>query len=152
MVDRRAFDFHFTDGIIALEIGSVVHGVPQTEFDEREEGDLLFRFSGILDGDAHQQTVVPFWYEQFLRDGNAVLAAGDDGVAESVTAAVGVELRLDGLPARIPHAVPVADIEAETFLIQGSGVRGSVMTYSRLISSKWPYRIRNTLISVKVIV
>ena len=56
--------------------------------------------------------------EQFLPSGHAVLFALQNGVAQTVAAAVTVQRGLGGLPARVPHGVAVLDIDPVAVHVQ----------------------------------
>ena len=43
-------------------------------------------------------------------------------IAQAVAAAVSIQLRLHGLPARVPDKVPVLDIDMEALLVRGTVV------------------------------
>ncbi len=60
--------------------------------------------------------------KNFLDGLKAILFPGDDCVAETVAAAVGVQISLDRLPARVPDAVAVLDI-----IVVAPAVHGAVV-------------------------
>ena len=118
VIDRRADDLHLADGVIALEVGAVVHRVPEAELHIGEDHRRFRMITGIADLHAHQQAVVPLGDEELLRHGKAVFFTLDHRVTEPVTAAVGVKPGLHRLPARIPDRCAIPDIEMKALLIQ----------------------------------
>ena len=104
MVYGAALDLHLAGGEVALEVGGVVLSVPQAELHEAEQGNILDGggFVGQLHP-CHQGVHTP-GHEGELLCFQAVLDAGDVGIAQAVAAFVAVQLRLHGHPAGGPHA------------------------------------------------
>ncbi len=40
VINDTILHFHFTNGVITLEVVGVIHGVPQAEFNRREKGEV----------------------------------------------------------------------------------------------------------------
>ena len=114
VIDGPVGNLHLTGGEVALEVGGIVHGVPQTEFQIGEDRNRLRGFRPVGYGEAHQQAVVAVGDHHFLFGGNSVLFALQNRIAQAVTALVSIQLRLSGLPAGIPHgSVGIAHINVE---------------------------------------
>ncbi len=122
VIDRRTHDLHLAGGIVALEVGAVVHGVPEAEFHVGEKAQLFFFGALIANADAHEQAVVPLRDEELLADCHAVLCPFDHGIAQAVAAKVRIQLLLHRLPARIPDRPVVLYIDMKAFGIQGTVV------------------------------
>ena len=119
VVDGAALHLYFAGGKVALEVGAVVHGIPQAklhiaEYIQRFRGGCPVRqgqpvdLAGIAPGD-----------KQLLHRRNAVFLAFQDGVAQAMAAGIGIQLRFGGLPARVPDGAAILDIDAMPILIQG---------------------------------
>jgi hypothetical protein len=117
-------DLDLADREVALEVGGVVPGFPETELDgaeQRQPGRI-----GAVIGDRR----LPDLEGLAERDevGDLGLDAGparaDDRVAEAVTAAIGLELGVRGLPGRRPEvpAVPVPQVQVPAARIEGDAV------------------------------
>ena len=122
VVDRSPFHLHLAGGVVALEIGGVIHGIPETELNIRKQGWLLLRLTIVPQSHTHEQTVVSIGNEQFLRDVECIPAPFDHRVSQPVPAQIMIQLRLGGLPAGIPYGPAVADIQAEALGVQRTGV------------------------------
>ena len=122
VVDGAALDLHLAGGEVALEVGGIVLGVPQAELHEAEQGYVLL--GGGFVGQRHtgHQGVHAPGHEGKLLGLQAVLDAGDAGVAQAMAALVAVQLGLYGHPAGGPHAACVVDVE-----ILSAGVGGHVV-------------------------
>ena len=106
------------DGKVPLEVGAVVHRVPETEFHIREHVEHLFRVSLIFQRQPDKQAVVALRDQQRLRRRNAILLPLDHAVAETVTAGIAIQLRFRRLPARIPYGIAILDVDVEALLIE----------------------------------
>ena len=122
VIDRAAIHLDLAGGVVALEVGAVVHRVPETEFEIRKRPHGFFSVAAVVQRHAHQKTVVPERDEQLLPGAEAVLPALDDRIAQPVAAAVTVKLRLYGLPAGVPDALAVPDIKMKALGIEGTVV------------------------------
>ena len=122
VIDGPGLQLHLAGGVVALEVGAVVHSVPEAELHIGEEAEGLDCLALVGKGEADQQAVVPLGDQQFLPGGKAVLCALQDGIAQAVAAEVAVQRRLAGLPARVPDRIAIFNIEAEAFGIQGGVV------------------------------
>ena len=118
MINGAALYLYFTGGEVALEVGAVVHGIPQAKLHIAEHiqraggGRLIFQsqavdLTGVAPGD-----------EDFLRGSNAVFLALKNGVAQAVAAGVVIQRRLGGLPAGVPDSAAIVDIDAVAVHIQ----------------------------------
>ena len=127
VIDRRALDLHLASGEVALEVLHVRRGVPETPFDEREELHLLRLLRRVGQRQLQHLRVRLERHEHEERRGESVLLAVDLRVAHAVTARVGVELRLAGLPTGIPHGLSVLDVEIHAARIH----RHAIVTIAR---------------------
>ena len=118
MINGAALYLYFTGGEVALEVGAVVHSIPQAKLHIAEHiqraggGRLIFQsqavdLTGVAPGD-----------EDFLRGSNAVFLALKNGVAQAVAAGVVIQRRLGGLPAGVPDSAAIVDIDAVAVHIQ----------------------------------
>ena len=122
VVDGGADDLHLADGEVALEVGHVVVGVPQAPLDEGEEGEVLFLIGLIAELDAGDLGGVAQRHHGGLLADQTVALAGDDGVAQAVTALVLLQVGLDGHPAGRPQVAALVDV-----VILAAGVGGDVV-------------------------
>ena len=118
VVDDAALYLHLTGGEIALEVGAVVHSIPQAELHIAEQIQLLDDGAAVAHGHPVQLTGIALGDEQFLPSGHAVLFALQNSVAQTVAAAVTVQRGLGGLPARVPHGVAVLDVDPVAVHVQ----------------------------------
>ena len=109
VIDGPVRYLHLAGGEIPLEVGGVVHGVPQAEFHVGEDGDFLGSISFVLHRQPQQQAVVPLGHQHLLGGGNGAQFPLNGGVAQAVAAGVAGKLGLGGLPAGVPDsALPVS--------------------------------------------
>ena len=118
VVDGAAHDLHFAGGEVALEVGAVVHGVPQAELHVAEHIQRAGGIGLVFQRQAVDLAGVAARDEQLLLGADAVLLTGQDGVAQTVAAAVSVQLGLGGLPAGVPDRAAVVDVDAVAVHIQ----------------------------------
>ena len=111
MIDATAFHLNFTDGVVALEVAHVVHGVPKAELDRGEEVDLLDGIALVRECHPREFAVVVHGNEGFLRGGKAVFCALQDRITESVAATKSIKFRTNRLPSGGPYRCTVFDIE-----------------------------------------
>ena len=122
VVDGIGLHFHFSCGEVPLEVGAVVHCVPEAELHEGEELQGLPLPGAVFHGQLHQQAPLPPGDKEPLDCQDAVFFAFNLRIAQAVAAAVSIQLRLHGLPARVPDKVPVLDIDVEALLVRGTVV------------------------------
>ena len=122
MIDRVSGDFHFSRRIIPLEVGGVVHRIPEAEFGVGENINLLFFFPYIGNRYPAEQAGVAPRHQHLLRSQNAVFFALKNCIAQPVAADVGIQLRLDRLPGNIPDFFICFQINMKAILIQGAGI------------------------------
>ena len=118
VVDDAALYLHFTGGVVALEVGAVVHGIPQAELHIAEQIQLLDNGAAVAHCHPVQLTGIPLGDEQLLPGGHAVLFALQNGVAQTVAAAVTVQRGLGGLPARVPYGFAILDVDPVAVHVQ----------------------------------
>ena len=110
VVDRAALDLDLAGRKIALEVGGIIHGVPQAELYVAENG-KRFRFLTLVgQHQAVDLAVVTHGDEQLQFGSQAVLFPGQYAVAQAVAALVKIQLGLGGLPAGIPDGFAVFNI------------------------------------------
>ena len=118
VVDGAAHHLHLAGGEVALEVGAVVHGIPQAELHIAEHIQRAGGVRLVLQRQAVDLARIAAGHEQLLLGADAVLLTGQDGVAEAVAAAVGIQFRLGGLPAGVPDRAAVVDVDAVAVHIQ----------------------------------
>lgn len=111
------FQLNLADREVPLEVGAVVHRVPEAEFHIREHIERFFYVCLIFQAQPDQQAVFTLRNQQRLRGRNAVLLPLDHAVAETVAAGIAVQLRFRGLPAGIPDSLAVFDINMKPLLV-----------------------------------
>ena len=118
VVDGAALDLDFAGREIALEVGGIVHSIPEAELQIAEYSK---RFRCITLVGQHQTVdlaVVAYRHKQLQLRGQTVLFAGDDAVPEAVAALIAVQLGLGGLPAWIPYGIAVLNIVIPTVRVR----------------------------------
>ena len=118
MINGAAHDLHFAGGEVALEVGAVVHGIPQAELHVAEHIQRAGGSGLVFKGQPVDLTGISAGNEEFLLGEDAVFFAGQDGVAQTVAAAVGVQFGLGGLPAGVPDRAAVIDVDAVAVHVQ----------------------------------
>ena len=123
VVEGLRLDFHLSGGEIPLEVGAVVHGIPEAEFYIGKQFEMPRPVPLVLNRQFQQHTPVFPGDQHGLFQGKAVFCSRDHRVAQAVAAAVEIQGRLGGLPAGIPNtALLRADIHMEAVGIQGAAV------------------------------
>ena len=113
VINDRAIplEFHLRQGIVALEVGAVIPGIPQTELNKGPQAHL-FGFIAVI---AQRQLchLCPGIQRNHHRlfGAQTVFAAGDARIAQTVLTAILIQRRFDRLPSRIPDRVAVFNIE-----------------------------------------
>ena len=105
------------DGEVPLEVGAVVHRVPEAELYIGEHIERLFRGSPIFQRQPDEQAVVALRDQQRLCGRNTIFLPLNHAVAEAVAAGIAVQLRFRGLPAGIPDSLAVFDINMKPLLV-----------------------------------
>ena len=105
------------DGEVPLEVGAVVHRVPEAELYIGEHIERLFRGSPIFQRQPDEQAVVALRDQQRLCGRNTIFLPLNHAVAEAVAAGIAVQLRFRGLPAGVPDGIAVFDVNMEALLI-----------------------------------
>ena len=118
VVDDAALYLYLTGGVVALEVGAVVHGIPQAELHIAEQIQLLDNGAAVAHCHPVQLTGIPLGDEQLLPGGHTVLFALQNGVAQTVAAAVTVQRGLGGLPARVPYGFAILDVDPVAVHVQ----------------------------------
>ena len=117
VINGLRFQLNLADREVPLEVGAVVHRVPEAEFHIREHIERFFYVCLIFQAQPDQQAVFTLRNQQRLRGRNAVLLPLDHAVAETVAAGIAVQLRFRGLPAGIPDSLAVFDINMKPLLV-----------------------------------
>ncbi len=118
VVNGVGLHLHLAGGQIALEVGAVVHRVPEAELHKGEELHGFPVFRAVFYRQLYQQTPLTPGDEEALGREEAVLFPLNAGVAQAVAAAVGVQFGLHRLPAGIPDRIPVLYVDVEALLIR----------------------------------
>ena len=105
------------DGEVPLEVGAVVHRVPEAELYIGEHIERLFRGSPIFQRQPEEQAVVALRDQQRLCGRNTIFLPLNHAVAEAVATGIAVQLRFRGLPAGVPDGIAVLDVNMEALLI-----------------------------------
>ena len=119
VIDGVFHHFYFTGGKVALEIGAVVHGVPEAELHIAEYIQGAGGVGPVGQGQTVDLAGVAPGHEKLLPGGDAVLLAIQQGIAQTVAAGVDIQLGLGGLPARVPDDSAVVDVDAVAVHVQG---------------------------------
>ena len=118
VVDNGTVDFHFAGGKIALEVGHIIQGIPQTPFHKGEEFDGFVLLTGI--GETYS---LDFSLE-LQRDKKQnfrfqiITPAGDAGVGKSMTAFIKIQILFNRFPARRPDIAAIVDVKILAAVIQ----------------------------------
>ena len=119
VIEDVPVDFHFTRGEVPLEVLHVGGGVPEAPFHEGIELEGLFRRARVRQLHPVHLAAVADGHEEEDISLQPVLLPRHPGIAHAVTALVGVEGGLAGLPARVPDRFAVLDV-----VIAAAGVHG----------------------------
>ena len=118
MIDRAADHLDLARREVPLEVRLIVLRIPETELDEAEEVNASGLCTIISQGDTVDLTGIVHRHEGLELRLELILPAGDDGIAEAVTALIGIKCRLCRLPARIPDAVAILYIVVASTLVE----------------------------------
>ena len=118
MIDGTFHHFHLAGGKVALEIGAVVHGIPQAELHIAEHVQRAGGSGLVFQRQPVNLTGIAPGHKKFLSGRNAVFLALQDRVAQTVAAGVTVQFRLGGLPARVPDGAAIVDVDAVAVHVQ----------------------------------
>ncbi len=110
VVDHAAADLHLADVQVALEVGGVVHRVPQAELHRAVELERLHGVGGVGQRELLHLAALALGYEQKLPGLHAVLLGLEDRVAHAVAALVAVKRRAHRQEGRGPDHVVVHDV------------------------------------------
>ena len=127
MIDGAALHLHLAGAVVALEVGGIIHCVPQAELHIAEQLQRAGLCPGVVQRQAYHFTCVAQRNEHFLLCLYAVFRTLDDRIAQPVAAAIGIQFRAHGLPARVPYAGAVADIKPVALAVR----RGAVVAVAR---------------------
>ena len=110
VIDRGTDYFYFADTEITLEVGHVVHCIPQTELDIREKFQLFFLIGIVCKGKTVDLTRSIHRNECEQVSLYTVFGRTEAAVADAVAALIGIQLGLGWFPARIPDGIAIFDI------------------------------------------
>ena len=118
VIDHPGCHLHLAGGEIALEIGGIIHGIPETEL--RVGEDIHPSCSVCVVGYLHtpQQAMISAGDKHLLLCGDSVLPALKNSVSKPVAAGIGIQLRLHRLPGDVPYLSVRFQIDMESVLIQ----------------------------------
>ena len=122
VVDNAAFHLHLAGREVALEILHIRGCVQQAPFSEREEFEPFGLSAKVAQAEFLYFSIASERNEEESAGPQAVLFAADAGVAHAVGAFVGIKLSLARLPARIPYASFVVDIEITSAIVGRNAV------------------------------
>ena len=118
MIDSTFHHFYLAGGKVALEIGAVVHGIPQAKLHIAEHVQCAGGSGLVFQRQPVDLTGIAPGHKQLLSGRNAVFFALQDRVAQTVAAGVTVQFRLGRLPARVPDGIAVLDVVVASVLIE----------------------------------
>ena len=106
VVNDAALHLHFANVQIPLEIGGIVHGVPQAPFHGGGESEAALS-AGFV-GQRHLLHLAIFLprHQEGKGGGDAVFLRLKDGVAQAVAAAIGVQRGIAGVEGGTPGGFP----------------------------------------------
>ena len=119
VVNHAVLHLNLARGEVPLEVQHIVLGVPQAEFHETGQDHVLRRVRFVRQGDLVHFGVKAHGHEAQLAGLQAVLFAGDDGVAHAMAAGVFVQLGFHGFPPGVPHRAVVVDVEIPAAVVNG---------------------------------
>ena len=111
VIDHAVLHLHLAGGEVALEVQHIVLRVPQAELHEAGQDHVLRGVGFIGQGNLVHFGVKAHGHEALLGGLQAVLFAGDDGIAHAVTAGILVQFGLNRLPSGVPDRAVVVNIE-----------------------------------------
>jgi hypothetical protein len=116
--DGAALDLDLAGREVALEVGRVVHRVPQAPLDEAEQADGPRTLRAV--GRDHVPHLQRLAQRHEVRGGHldAALGAADHAVAQAVAALVVVERGSRGFPRRVPDGPAILDVQVAAVGIQ----------------------------------
>ena len=94
MIDHRAVDLHTAGGKVTLEIVGIVLCIPEAPFRKGEKGEALFCVTLIAEDQLLHFPVVILGDKEGEFRLQAVLLTADHGITHTVTAFIGIQLRL----------------------------------------------------------
>ena len=118
VVNDAAFNLHLTGGVISLEVGRVIHGIPQAKLHIREEPERSGMVARIGESDPHQKAGISARHEELLTGTDPAKGSFENRIPQAVTAGIGVEFCLRGLPSGIPYGISFTYINMEAFLVE----------------------------------
>ena len=86
VIDDAVIHFHLSGGEIALEIGGIILGIPETEFRQAEEIEIFPDVTVVPDHETVYLAAVMQGHKSRQLCGDAVFAAPDDGISQTVAA------------------------------------------------------------------
>ena len=117
VVDHAVLNFHLAGGEVALEIQHIVLRIPEAELHKAGQDHILCSIGFIGQGDLMNLRVKAHGDKALLGGFEAVLLAGDHGIAHTVTAGVFVQFSLHRFPSGIPDGAVVIDIEIAAAIV-----------------------------------
>ncbi len=103
MVDDPVHNFHFTNGVIPLEVGGIVLRIPQAELDRRKYGQVCRLIALVGEGQFPDLQVFTERDEVTGASLDPGQFRADDGVPHSVTALVLIQRTAGRHPGRRPE-------------------------------------------------
>ena len=134
-------DLDFAGAEITLEVGHVIHGIPQAEFHIGKQGEILFLIGFIGQCQFIYFTRSAHWDKIGEDGGNAVLFSFKNRVAKTVAAFVVESSSVFGRhPARIPYGIAILDKVVKTVAV------AAVRCYSGIWSGEGASRLYKSCI------
>ena len=105
VVERAALDLDLAGRKVALEVGGVIHGVPQAKLHIAEHSKGFRRAAFIRQHQTVDLAIIADRHKQLKARCQIIFLAGDGGIAQTVAAFVKIQFRLSGLPAGVPDGI-----------------------------------------------
>ena len=136
VVDRAALHLDLTGGEVALEVGGIVHGVPQAELYIAEYSKRFRRVAFVGQHQTVDLAVVAHGHEQLQPRSQPALFAGDDAVTQTVAALVKIQLGLGGLPAGVPDGAALFNIVIAAVIIPVAGDAAELSVLVKTVAAR----------------
>ena len=118
VINRAPFYFHFADIPVPLEVGGIVHGVPQAPFHGGIDRQCFFLARLVAKDEFLHFHIGVHRHHRRKRGADAVLFALEDRVSQPVMATVEVQFRPHGEIGGAPNRFSVADIKRTSAVVR----------------------------------
>ncbi|MNC29163.1 hypothetical protein D3C75_774040 [compost metagenome] len=118
VIDNRILDFNLTNAQVALEVGHIIMGIPQTELGKGEQLNCFLNIASVLNDEAVYFGIMAHRYKSKLVNGDTIALTSDGSVAKTVAALVEIEVTLNRHPARSPEITIVMQVVVAAAIVQ----------------------------------